>query len=89
MRARAALIGSLVLVWSLSGSAQSRQPIPPSELEDQVLGWTKVYDYKGATKPITVDTRLYSPQFDAMSFDLQGNTADERMFISNIRIANN
>ena len=27
-------------------------------------------------------------QFDAMSFDLQGNTADERMFISNIRIAN-
>ena len=61
MRARRALIGSLALVWSLSGSAQSRQPIPPSELEDQVLGWIKVYDYKGATKPITVDTRVYSP----------------------------
>ncbi|MGH9221116.1 MAG: hypothetical protein ACRD1W_17545, partial [Vicinamibacterales bacterium] len=61
MRARAALIGSLTLVWSLSGAAQSRQPIPPSELEDQVLGWIKVYDYKGATKPITVDTRVYSP----------------------------
>ena len=28
-------------------------------------------------------------QFDALSFDLQGNTADERMFIGNIRIANN
>jgi hypothetical protein len=61
MRARVALIGSLALVWSLSGSAQSRQPIPSSELEDQVLGWIKVYDYKGATKPITVDSRLYSP----------------------------
>ena len=60
MRARAALIGSLVLVWSLCGAAQSRQPIPSSELEDQVLGWIKVYDYKGATKPITVDTRVYS-----------------------------
>lgn len=61
MRARAALIGSLVLVWSLSGAAQSRQPIPPGDLEDQVLGWIKVYDYRGATKPITVDTRVYSP----------------------------
>ena len=28
--ANAALIGSLVLVWSLSGAAQSRQPIPRS-----------------------------------------------------------
>ena len=53
MRARAALIGSLALVCSLSGAAQSRQPIPASELEDQVLGWIKVYDYKGATLPIT------------------------------------
>ena len=61
MRARAALIGSLALVWSLSGTAQSRQPIPASELEDQVLGWIKVYNYKAATAPITLDTRVYSP----------------------------
>jgi len=61
MRGRAALIGSLALVWTLSGAAQSRQQIPKSELEDQVLGWIKVYDYKGAAKPITVDTRVYSP----------------------------
>jgi len=61
MRARAALIGSLALVCSLSGTAQSRQRIPPSELEDKVLGWMKVYDYKGATTPITLDHRVYSP----------------------------
>ena len=61
MRARAALIASLVLVGSLSGAAQSRQRIPASELEDQVLGWMKVYDYKGATTPITLDHRVYSP----------------------------
>jgi len=61
MRARAALIGSLALVCSLSGAAQSRQPIPASELEAQVLGWIKVYNYKGATLPITVDHRVYSP----------------------------
>jgi hypothetical protein len=61
MRTRAALIGSLALVCVLSGSAQSRQPIPSSEIEDQVLGWIRIYDYKPATAPITVDTRVYSP----------------------------
>ncbi len=25
-----------------------------------MLGWIKIYDYKGATQPITVDTRVYS-----------------------------
>src|SRR4051812_26715022 len=61
MRARAALIGSLALVWLLSVAAPSAQPIPPKSIEDQVLGWMKVYNYKGATLPITVDTRVYSP----------------------------
>jgi hypothetical protein len=62
MRARAVLIGSLaVVVWSLCGAAQSRQPIPASVLEDQVLGWIKVYNYQPATAPITVDARVYSP----------------------------
>src|SRR5436190_12444461 len=61
MRARVALIGLLSVVWSLSGAAQSRQQIPKSEFEDKVLGWMKVYDYKGAAQPITVDTRVYSP----------------------------
>ena len=50
----------MALVCSMSGTAQSRQRIPPSELEDQVLGWIKIYNYKGATLPITVDHRVYS-----------------------------
>ena len=63
MRARASLIGSLALVWSLSGTALSAQAqrIPPQSLEDQVLGWIRIYDDKPATAPITVDTRVYSP----------------------------
>ncbi len=63
MRARAALIGSLALVWSLSGTAPlaQTQPIPRQSIEDQVLGWIRVYNYKGATLPITLDHRVYSP----------------------------
>ena len=45
------------------------------------VGQTKVAEYeKGIPAGL---------QFDAMSFDLCGNSADERMFIGNIRIANN
>ncbi len=61
MSARAAVVGSLVLVWSLSGAALSAQEIPLRSMEDQVLGWIRIYDYKPATAPITVDTRVYSP----------------------------
>ena len=63
MRARAALIGSLALVCGRCPGRPRRpsQPIPASELEDKVLGWMKVYDYKGATLPITLDHRVYSP----------------------------
>jgi len=45
------------------------------------LGQTKVAEYEKGIPP--------GIQFDAMSFDLSGNSADERMFIGNIRIANN
>ncbi len=31
---------------------------PPQSIEDQVLGWIKVYDYQPATAPITVDARV-------------------------------
>jgi len=60
MRGRA-LIGSLALVWSLSATTASAQAIPQRSMEDKVLGWIKIYDYKGATLPIKVDTRVYSP----------------------------
>jgi hypothetical protein len=42
---------------------------------------TKVAEYEKGIPP--------GVQFDAMVFDLGGNTADERMFIGNIRIKNN
>src|SRR5450759_5008840 len=61
MRARATLIGSLAILLSLSGTAPSAQEIPRQSLEDKVLGWIKIYDYKGATQPLKVDQRVYSP----------------------------
>jgi hypothetical protein len=60
MTARAALLGSVVLVWSLSAATPSSQGIPAREIQDQVLGWIKVYNYKAATQPITLDHRVYS-----------------------------
>ncbi|MHB8895165.1 MAG: hypothetical protein ACYC99_08335 [Candidatus Geothermincolia bacterium] len=61
MRIRAALIGSLAIALSLSGTEASAQAIHPQSIEDQVLGWMKIYDYKGATLPIKMDQRVYSP----------------------------
>ena len=61
MRGRAASIGSLVLVCVLWSTAASAQNIPARSMEDQVLGWIKVYNYQPATAPITMDARVYSP----------------------------
>ena len=61
MRARVTSIGSLAILLSLSGTAPSAQAINPQSIEDQVLGWIKIYDYKGATLPIKADQRVYSP----------------------------
>ena len=60
MRARTALITAMASVCSMSPTDQSRQCIPPSELEDQLLGWIRTYNYKDATLPITLDHRVYS-----------------------------
>jgi len=62
MKTRAASIGSVaVMVWSLCGTTPSAQWLPRESLEDQVLGWIKIYDYKTAPLPIKVDQRVYSP----------------------------
>lgn len=61
MRARVTLIGSLAVLLSLSGTAPSAQEIPRQSLEDKVLGWIKVFDYRGAPLPLKADGRLYSP----------------------------
>jgi hypothetical protein len=36
------------------------QPIPPQSIEDSVIGWMKVYNFKGAKEPLKVDNKLYS-----------------------------
>ena len=54
------------------------------DLLEVLVGPTKVAEFEKGVPP--------GVQFDALMFDLQGNTgnsADERMFIGNIRIANN
>ena len=54
------------------------------DLLEVFVGQTKVAEFEKGIPP--------GVQFDALMFDLQGNTgnsADERMFIGNIRIANN
>jgi hypothetical protein len=61
MRRPAALFVSLAIVSSLSGTAPSAQAVPPQSLDGQVLGWIKIYNYTGATLPITMDHRVYSP----------------------------
>jgi len=39
----------------------SAQPIPPQSLQDSVLGWMKVYNFKGIKESKKVDDKLYSP----------------------------
>ena len=36
------------------------QPIPPQSIEDSVLGWMKVYNFKGAKAALKVDDKVYS-----------------------------
>lgn len=36
------------------------QPIPAQSIEDTVLGWKKVYHFKGAKQGLKVDNRVYS-----------------------------
>lgn len=36
------------------------QPIPAKSIEDSVLGWMKLYNFKGARTGITVDNKVYS-----------------------------
>lgn len=36
------------------------QEIPRQSLEDSVIGWMKVYNFKGAKEPLKVDDKLYS-----------------------------
>lgn len=36
------------------------QEIPRQSIEDSVIGWMKVYNFKGTKEPLKVDTKIYS-----------------------------
>lgn len=43
-----------------SVSTPFAQSIPPQSIEDSVIGWMKVYNFKGIKEPKKVDDKLYS-----------------------------
>ena len=50
----------MVILLLLLTAKLPAQWVPRSEYADSVLGWIKVYNYKGAKKPMQVDHRNYS-----------------------------
>jgi len=57
MRNVAVLASAIAVLFTVPAQAQ---PIRTAEAQDQVFGWMKVYDFKAATAPMTVDHRVYS-----------------------------
>ncbi len=54
----------VVLVSALATLVTAQAPtnwIPRAEADDRVFGWMKVYNLGSATKPLTIDHRVYSP----------------------------
>ena len=51
------LAGAIASLLTVPARTQS---IRPDEARDRVFGWMKVYDFKDATAPMTVDHRVYS-----------------------------
>ena len=51
------LIGFILLVNMIPVSGQE---IRPELIEDSVIGWMKVYNFKGAKEPKTIDNKVYS-----------------------------
>jgi hypothetical protein len=45
---------------SISTAVLSAQPVSPHSIEDSVLGWMKVYNFKGTKEPLKVDDKIYS-----------------------------
>ena len=44
----------------LSSMTASAQPIKPETIKDDPIGWTRVYNFPAAPKPVVVDHRTYS-----------------------------
>ena len=50
----------LPLFFCFLAATSIGQEIPRSEIEDSVLGWMKVYNFKGAKQSLKVDDKIYS-----------------------------
>jgi len=57
MRSVVALVCAIAMLLCVPAWTQE---IPRKDVEDRVFGWMKVYDFKAATAPMTVDHRVYS-----------------------------
>lgn len=51
----------LLILFIFNYYAAEAQEIPPQSIEDSILGWMKVYHFKGIKEPKKVDDKLYSP----------------------------
>ena len=52
------LVSTIALLLTIPAQTQE---IRADEARDKVFGWMKIYDFTGATAPLTVDHRVYSP----------------------------
>lgn len=52
------IAGIIVLIACVA--SMNAQPIPSQSIEDSIIGWMKVYKYKGIKEPMQVDGKLYS-----------------------------
>jgi hypothetical protein len=57
MRSLVVLVSAIVTFLAVPARTQQ---IPRKDAEDRVFGWMKIYDFKAATAPMTVDHRVYS-----------------------------
>jgi hypothetical protein len=49
----------IIFLLLIMGTAVA-QPVSPQSIEDSVIGWMKVYNFKGAKQSLKVDNKLYS-----------------------------
>jgi len=49
-----------IFIFVAVAACMYAQPVPPKSIEDSIIGWIKVYKYKGIKEPMQVDGKLYS-----------------------------
>ena len=57
MKTVGVLVSAIALLFTVPARTQE---IRADEARDKVFGWMKIYDFKDATAPLTVDHRVYS-----------------------------